>query len=99
MSVMAPEELEVVSLEGFEDIEIPCEIPSFNQEVGCDGPNPAEWVAYRTIPCSCGIFVRLVCTDCKVRYQNMMAHNAALYCPRCGDETKGFNRFEPLVKS
>lgn len=94
MSLAAPEQDEVTDLSEFEEFEIPCEIPRVADR-HCGG-NPAEWIAYRTVICRCGIIVRLVCTACKVDYQQLMANHGYIYCPTCLDETKGFNRFEPL---
>lgn len=90
-----PVEIEFTDLSEFEEPTIPCEIPAIAPESSCDG-NPAEWIAYRSVVCSCGVIVRLVCTDCKARYQSLMAAQAYIYCGRCEDETFGFDRFEPL---
>lgn len=76
--------------------EIPCEIPAVAPETAACVDGVAEWIAYRSIVCTCGIIVRLVCTACKDKYQILMAHHAYLECHACGDETKGFDRFEPL---
>lgn len=94
---LAPVEIEVTDLSEFDEPTIPCEIPQIlgPEERACDY-NPAEWIAFRSVICQCGIIVRLVCTDCKVMYQEMMAGNTYFSCPTCHDETKGFDRFEPL---
>lgn len=97
VDVLPVEDERVVLDEAFE-FEIPCEIPSFQEDWNC-GPAPAEWIAYRSIICDCGLIVRLVCDGCRVRYQMMMAQNAFLYCGRCNMETHGFDRFEPLRSS
>jgi hypothetical protein len=91
-----PREDEAIVLDEAFEFEIPCEIPTLNKiDWDCGAP-PAEWIAYRSVVCSCGIVVRLVCNQCRVKYQMLMAHHAYLECSRCGDETKGFDRFEPL---
>lgn len=90
-----PVEDERVVLDEAFEFEIPCEIPTL--DVGWDcGPAAAEWIAFRSVICSCGILVRLVCDPCRVRYQAMMAAYAHISCARCGEETNGFDRFEPL---
>ena len=82
---------------GFEDFEIPCEVPGFApEEAACDGTVPAYWIGYRSVICECGIIVRLVCNPCKVKYQYLMRDQAHIYCAGCEMETKGFDRFEPL---
>lgn len=98
MSMMLPEIEDVTNLSEFEEPDIPCEIPSIRSDWQC-GPAPAEWIAYRSIICSCGIVVRLVCDGCKNKYQYLMARHAYLTCATCGIETKGFDRFERLEKS
>lgn len=99
VDVLPVEDERVVLDEAFE-FEVPCEIPSFTQDAACYGDvRPAEWIAFRSIICSCGIIVRLVCDPCRVKYQTLMAHHAHLSCPHCGDETNGFDRFEPLKGS
>jgi hypothetical protein len=98
MSVVLPEQDERVNLELFEEFTIPCEVPSFADWDHCGG-NPAEWIAYRSVVCDCGIIVRLVCTDCKLDYQWLMAQHAHLYCGKCGADTNGFDRFEPLTRA
>lgn len=92
---LAPVEIEFTDLSEFEEPTVPCDVPRIGCIWACDY-NPAEWIAYRTVICQCGIIVRLVCTDCKVKYQELMAQFAHLSCPVCGDSTEGFNRFEPL---
>lgn len=97
---LAPVEIEFTDLSEFKEPIIPCEVPSIvaADEWSCDY-NPAEWIAYRSVLCPCGIIVRLVCTDCKGHYQRMMAMHAHIYCATCDTETKGFDRFEPLKQT
>lgn len=90
---VVPDELTIID-EAYE-FEIPCEIPSLDAGWNC-GARPAEWIAYRSIVCSCGVIVRLCCNVCRVKYQEMMAAHAYISCARCNDETHGFDRFEPL---
>src|SRR5687768_14243407 len=95
-----PREDEAIVLDEAFEFEIPCEIPGLGTDMAAEPCKahtlPAEWIAYRSIVCSCGIIVRLVCTPCKEKYQELMAHHAHLVCFRCDEETEGFNRFEPL---
>lgn len=97
VEVLPVEDERVVLDEAFE-FEIPCEVPSLDAGWDC-GSRPAEWIAYRSVICSCGIIVRLVCDQCRVQYQMMMAHHAHITCARCDEETHGFDRFEPLKGS
>jgi hypothetical protein len=100
MTVILPEQDGACDLDLFGEFEIVCDVPGIVSvgEPHCDY-NPAEWIAYRTVVCQCGIIVRLVCTQCKEMYQWAMARHAHLSCPGCGDETKGFDRFEPIKKA
>ena len=94
-----PREDEITVLDEAFEFEIPCEIPSLDRHTAACVDGVAEWIAYRSIICSCGVVVRLVCTACKEKYQMLMAHHAHLACFRCNEETKGFDRFEPLKGS
>lgn len=102
MTVMSPEEIEQISLDEFEDIEVPCDISKLKYEADgyppCKG-DPARWIAYRTTGC-CGRTPnhRLVCDFCKRVYQKWMAMHAVISCAACGQETGGFIHYEPLRK-
>lgn len=94
VDVLPVEDERVVLDEAFE-FEIPCEVPTLEAGWDCGG-NSAEWIAFRSVVCPCGVLVRLVCNPCRVKYQTLMAHHAYLVCVGCGIETHGFDRFEPI---
>lgn len=99
MLTTPPDQDEFLDHQLFEEFVIPCEIPSIVTDPDggwCKGPNPAEWIGYRKRPCSCGLLVRLCCTQCKDEYIRRMAHLSHFACPKCDEETGGFSRFEPL---
>lgn len=98
MTEMMTEGVEMLDLSGFEDIEIPCEVPSYWPEFGCEAP-PAEWVAYKVGGCTCYLRSRLMCTSCKDRHINLVARGAAFRCHGCGARGGTYSRFEPLARS
>jgi len=59
--------------------DLPCDGPRIWPEKIKDHSDPARWIGLKR----CGHH-RLLCSECKEMYLNLIAHTPAFHCPQCG---------------
>lgn len=91
--VIHEEDLDI-SLDEFEEIDVPCEAAQFNEKLPPDHAPPAQWIGLK----DCGHH-RLLCNDCKEGVLRVQAHWPYWYCGVCLQKGMRWLGFERLSKS